>query len=387
MAFSTPKTLAQLRTMCRNMLMDPNARVWDDATLNSYINDWQTDIQNELELVWGMGIAVTTDTSTSFPYTYLATDIQRMDALYWNQQLLTPRNTEEMFQLKPDWLTTSERSPGVVVPVDNFNFTLWPPPSASGNFLYGEYVRTLTLTNDSDTCELPTWTIFSCPYYVAANAYAKDGPVNDINKFRIYRSLYQQRLVKLKSLKSHYTPQHYWSLAPAGRLQADVLLARRRGPDTPMPPIGFHYHAEETPTGTINGTNTSFTLANTPTTGSVELELTGIPVYYTTTISASPMTITAAVHGQGTACELRAFTGSASALSAAGIQWAKHHTTGDITLTYVIAPFAIEIAGQQTEAVSSIVPASAVTVTGTAITFTSPPRTGQVLKARYRYTS
>lgn len=58
----------------------------------------------------------------------------------------------------------------------------------------------------------------------------------------------------------------------------------------------------ETPSGTINGTNTTFTLANTPVSGSVQLSLNGQSIYITSdyTISGSTITMNTAPYGIAT---------------------------------------------------------------------------------------
>lgn len=228
MAFSTPKTLAQLRTSCRNMLMDPSARVWSTADIDHYINEWQYDIQNELELIKATSTFTTTSTTTAYPLSTFGSDIHRLDAVYWNGQRLTPRSSEDLFQLKPTYTRTTESGPGVIVIMDDTDFEVWPPPAVGTHTLVAEYVKVLTLTTATDTCEIPAWATYTCPYYVAMRGYARDGPLNDINKSRTYAAVYTQRLDKLRSIKRHLTPKHFPVWQPAKKYQSDVLLARRR---------------------------------------------------------------------------------------------------------------------------------------------------------------
>lgn len=61
--------------------------------------------------------------------------------------------------------------------------------------------------------------------------------------------------------------------------------------------------------------------------------------YKTTTITASPMTITASVHGQGNLAFGKSFDSSGNEILG---QW-QRNLVGDLTLTYIVAPSQINI--------------------------------------------
>src|SRR6478609_9595200 len=75
-------TRVALLGACRRTLLDPSSRWWTDTELNDYLNDWQIELQNEFEMVWGTA-TVTTSTAT-LTLTDIATDMHRLDAIYWN---------------------------------------------------------------------------------------------------------------------------------------------------------------------------------------------------------------------------------------------------------------------------------------------------------------
>ena len=90
-------TRGQLKTIIRQELMDPNKRWWVDSELEMWINNWQTDLQHEFELV-----GATSTQPTSGPTIDMSnTDIHRLDADYWNGLRLAGRGLLEREYLFP----------------------------------------------------------------------------------------------------------------------------------------------------------------------------------------------------------------------------------------------------------------------------------------------
>lgn len=276
MAFSDRPNRAQLRTQVRYGLMDAAGSWWSDSSINGWLDEWITTLQRELELEWGTAIYLSTETTGTYTYSDIASDILRPDAIYWNNQRLTPRQPEEMFTLREAWKDSDETLPGIVIPLDHERFEVWPHPGTDG-YLYLEYPRFSTFASDTSTLPIPSWSRYSATPYVQWRAYIADGPLNDRGKAMTYKAQFTRSLNRLKSMKAHFAPAAPPVLRPGGTYAADILLARRRAPEDAVPPVTFHYHTEETPTGTVNGTNSSFTLTYVPDpTTSLELEVEGL---------------------------------------------------------------------------------------------------------------
>ena len=273
--------------------MDTGTSWWADSLVNSWLDDWLHTLQHELELEWGTAIYQSTDATTTFTYSDIADDILRPDAIYWNNERLTPRAPEEMFLLQESWKASTATYPGVVIPLDHTRFAVWPNPPSTGGYLYLEYPRVSSFASDTSTLPLPAWVRYSANPYVQWRAYLADGPLNDRNKSLTYKAMFMRSLAKLKSIKAHYAPAAPPILRPAGGYAADVLLARRRAPEVAVPPVIFHYHTEEVPTGTVNGTNAVFTLSYSPNpAGSLELEVDGLTYVQGTHYSLTSNTFT-----------------------------------------------------------------------------------------------
>ena len=94
MAFTDRWTLLQLRTSARRVLADPAGRFWSDAELNNYIDEWQSNLQDQFEFAWNTA-TITTSLSTH-TITNIATDIMRLDAVYWNEWRLNGRTKQNL---------------------------------------------------------------------------------------------------------------------------------------------------------------------------------------------------------------------------------------------------------------------------------------------------
>jgi hypothetical protein len=159
--------------------MDANSTWWTDDELNSYIETAQDVIQTECELV--NGTSSSTISTNTINLTSLATDVLRLDAIYWNNHRLTPRTVFDMDRLDRNWRNTTELGPGVVVVLDEDTLQLWPPTGTSG-LVYMEYPIITSFTTDTSTMQLPAWTRYALPEYVCYRAYLRDGPNNTRSK-------------------------------------------------------------------------------------------------------------------------------------------------------------------------------------------------------------
>jgi hypothetical protein len=224
MAFSTQKTQAEILSMCRNLLMDPNGRVWNNPTLNGYIDDWQNLIQNELPLVTSTATLVTSSATNS--YTAFASDIDQPISFFWNGVQLPPREPEDMYQISATFRTEESGTPRVVMPINFQQFELHPEPNTTGTAVI-EYTKKLALATSTSTTELPTWIVYTCPYFVAMSAYSKDSPLSDQNKANVYKGIFKQRLAKVKELWAKRESNHIRTFRPNGHFQSNILLGKR----------------------------------------------------------------------------------------------------------------------------------------------------------------
>ena len=292
MALSDHWTRLQIRAVCRRELLDPSGTWWTDNELNSYIETAQDIIQTEHELVYGT--SSTTISTNTVHVSDLASDMLRFDRLFWNNQRLTPRSVYEMDALDRDWRLNTNAGPGVAVILDEDTFQLWPPPDSG--VLYMEYPVITTFATDTSTMQLPAWTRYALPEYVSYRAYLKDGPNNNLNKAARYKARFEQAKLDIKSTWASYFPTRQIALRPAGKYEYDILLARRKESDMAVitiPSITLPEHAEEIPSGTVNGSNPTFTLTNSPSpTSSLKVWVDGLLMKQTTHYNISGSTIT-----------------------------------------------------------------------------------------------
>jgi hypothetical protein len=112
------------------------------------------------------------------------------------------------------------------------------------------------------------------------------------------KSKFNKAIQDIKSTWQAYFPTGQKALRPAAGYEYDVLLARRRKEESgvatvTIPEVTIAEHSEETPGGTINGTNTAFTVTNTPSPiASLKLYMDGILLRQTTHYSVSGTAIT-----------------------------------------------------------------------------------------------
>lgn len=266
MSLSDRWTLAQIRDSARRELLDTNTRWFSDSELNASISDWQHNLQDEFEFAWGTATFVTSTSTIST--TDVATDIRRLDAIYWNNYRLSPRTKIDLEVLYREWKgALASGAPSTVYQDDSRNLVLWPPLSTSGTLTF-EYPRTLTFASDATQMQIPAWTRYSAVPYVCYRAYLRDGPNNSIEAALRYKTKFARQLQLARTFYTNYFPFHYPSLRPGNKYEYDILIPKSAGDVTlaTMPTATF---TEYTPTGTIDGVNVTFTVPVVP----VEIQL------------------------------------------------------------------------------------------------------------------
>lgn len=238
MALSDRWTLLQIRTAVRRELMDTSGRWWTDVELNTYIIDWQTSIQNELEVIWGSAIVSVGSGTSTLTMSTVASDAQKPGFVYWNGTMLVPRSTEDLDNIKHDWRDDPAQDPPIVVyQQDSNTVSLYPVPATAGTLVL-EYPKILnamgsaTTGTDTGTMELPPWMRYSSIPYVCWRAYGRFGPNQDGQRSKRWRAGFQRRMKVYKHWLAQFWPNRFPRLRPGGRFSADLVqpILQRRVP-------------------------------------------------------------------------------------------------------------------------------------------------------------
>lgn len=266
MPLSSQWTRSQLRTAARTELQDSSAKWWTSAEINKYLEDWQVEVQDLGDFVWGTVTSVTN--SSTFTVTALATDVGRLDKVYWNGVRLAPRTQQDLEVLYREWKQAATSLPSAVYQIDEESFVVWPPPTGTGT-LEIDYTKAVSF-NSSDTVpmQVPAWTKYSAINYVAWKAYERLGPNMDLNKALRYKKRFELQANEYKALYDSFFPYRYPQLRPSEKYEHRIL-----GPYLNVQVIGatssvstntYSVFAEYVPNGTMNGTNTAFTISVVP---------------------------------------------------------------------------------------------------------------------------
>ena len=278
--------------------MDSSNLWWTDSELNNYLEDWQHRVQIEHNLVWGSATVTAAGTST-FTLTNFASDILRPGRLIHNARLLTPKTKHELLEIHPEWrLSTGAENPIIVYQESLDTITVWPPPTGTGTYVL-EYPRELTFNStDTSTMALPGFTKYSAKDYVAFRALSRRGPNNDNFKAAQYKQSFYGAMESYGIIKRRFMPRNFMHLRPGTDYQrrlADPI--RSFIPNMAFPSdVAVTLFQDEVPSGTINGTNTVFTLTQTPSPAlSLELNLDGVELVKDThyTLLGGTITLTA----------------------------------------------------------------------------------------------
>jgi hypothetical protein len=241
--------------------MDPNARWWTNEEIDWQINAWQNELQQEMELVWGTSSQVLS--SSTITLTSLTPEPLRVDSVYLNNFRLSGRTLHDRDVLYNDWRTADAATPRMVVMPDSQRLVLWPPLATSGTLVL-EYPKKLSFTSDQTQISLPEWTQYTAKHYVCAKMYLRPGPTNDRNKAARYWKLFTEGVKRVKSIWAEFFPERYRKLKPGGRYEADILNPPTAWDITEATMANPSFE-DYIPTGTIDGSNLTFTIPVTPT--------------------------------------------------------------------------------------------------------------------------
>lgn len=220
MALADRWSRAKLRAVIRRELLDPQEKWWTDSELDRYISEWQNKLQEDLEFVWATATA-TTSLST-LTLTAVATDILRLDAVYWNGRRMAGRSKEELDMLSRNWRNAADGVPYVVYQDDAATMSFWPPPEVAGTLVV-EYPKVLAFTVDTSTMQIPAWTKYSAKNYCLYRAYSRFGPNQDQDIAMRRRKKFERQVKKFRTMLANIFPQKYLSLRPGGEYEKDIL--------------------------------------------------------------------------------------------------------------------------------------------------------------------
>lgn len=292
MSAYTPWTLSTARTIIRRELMDPSAKWWSDSELNQYISDWQNELQQDYELVWGSSTVITALNTLTLGTIVPA--MQRLEAIYYigtssgdRGYRLSGRLLQDLEVMNHEWRNANADTPREVIQYDSTQLVVWPPLPQTGTFVF-EYPQTLSFTGDSSTVSLPPWTQWSMKPYVAHRAYLRPGPTNDPKRALRYKAQYLREKQRIKLLWDNWLPERFRRLKPAHHYEWDIIHP---------PPAWAGSGATTSPDlyksfvlSGVDGLNTTFTLPISPT--ALKLFLNGLLLNQGSDFSLSGSTIT-----------------------------------------------------------------------------------------------
>jgi hypothetical protein len=212
-------------------LMDPNGRWWTPGELTQYINDWQNELQQDYEFVWGSATVTLTGTATfTFTGSALSPPMGRLEAVYWIGTdpsfgfRLSGRLIEDLEVGNPVWRSVPMDTPRSVVQYDSTQFTVYPEPNVVSTYIF-EYPQLLdgSLISGTSTISLPAWTQWSMKPYVAMRAYKRPGPANDPKRSMRYAAKWTKAKAQVKLLWDNYLPERYRRLKPRGHYEKDII--------------------------------------------------------------------------------------------------------------------------------------------------------------------
>jgi hypothetical protein len=257
-----------------------------DEELNEYIQAWQDYLQDKYEFAWGTA-TVTTSLATN-TLTAIATDIHRLDAIYWNNARIVGKTKQDLDVLLREWRESSAATPYVAYQNSETVLNLWPPPSIAGTLVL-EYPRQLTFSDDNTSIGVPPWTKYSAINYCLYRAYLRFGANQNIDIAMRRKANFLRQCQRFKTIYDNYLPYRYPSIRMAGAYEKQLL--EPTGPlEVTLPSMPISQFTQETPSGTIDGDNRTFTLTVTPT--ELMLFKNGVRMYPTTDYTLAGYTIT-----------------------------------------------------------------------------------------------
>ena len=227
MAFTDKWTRVQLRTNVRTELLDAAGRWWSDDEINCAIEEWQSELQNELEFVWGTATTTLTATQGTATLTSFATDVARIDAVYIDGTRIPARDKSELSLIDPTWRITPPSAPRVVYQDSPFTFSVWPRTDIARPVIV-EYPRSLVFIADTSTMQIPPWTRYSCKNFVAWHlGYSRMGENINLQKAARYRARFDRQKLGFRTICENFFPDKYRMLKPGVRYEGDILNPNR----------------------------------------------------------------------------------------------------------------------------------------------------------------
>lgn len=227
MSAYTPWTLSSARTIIRQELMDPSAKWWSDGELNQYISDWQNELNQDYELVWGSATVVTALNTITLGS--ISPAMHRLEAVYYigtgsgdRGYRLSGRLLQDLEVMNHEWRNATADTPREIIQYDSTQLIVWPPLPQTGTFVF-EYPQALSFAGDTSPVSLPPWTQWSMIPYVAHRAYLRPGPTNDPKRSMRYKAQYLRKKQRLKLLWDQWLPERFRRLKPASHYEWDIL--------------------------------------------------------------------------------------------------------------------------------------------------------------------
>ena len=203
MALSDLWTQDQLLAACRRELMDPTGTTawsWGDLELQTYISDWLELLQHRFEFTWGTATILSTGTAT-ITLTNVAADLHRVGNVWWDGFRLHGRTKEELEILVRDWRAAEAGIPQIAYQDSVDTLSVWPvPPSTNTATVVFEFPRSLTISTNTSTMEIPAWTRYSVVNYVAYRAYVRPGPQQNLSKASRYKAKFVKQGIRYRTI-------------------------------------------------------------------------------------------------------------------------------------------------------------------------------------------
>ena len=259
-------TRAEAKVVIRQELLDPSGKWWSDAFLNLTIDQWQNELQQDYELVWGS--ATITTAINTLTLSSISPAMSRLEAVYFigtstgdRGYRLAGRLLQDLEVGNHEWRDAGADTPREIIQYDSTQMIVWPPLVQTGTFVF-EYPRQLSFVDDTTVISLPPWSQWSVKPYVCAKAYLQPGPVNDLQKALKYKKMYDESKSRIKLLWDNWLPERYRRLKPAGGYEFDIL----HPPPAWSAPGGFlDIYRSYIPSGLVDGVNSVFVLPVDPT--------------------------------------------------------------------------------------------------------------------------
>lgn len=133
------RTLLQVRTELRERLLEATARAWDDADLNSWINEGARDVARKTECLTASSLLAVTALDRDYSITVAVVRIHRIEWQPSNSSQIYPLEGREFNTMDGIWWTgqaTRQGTPQYYAtwgyPPD-ITIVLYPTPTVSGN--------------------------------------------------------------------------------------------------------------------------------------------------------------------------------------------------------------------------------------------------------------